>query len=171
MGESRLVVSVDPGDVNNGLCFFKYDVEKKRADTLIMDVFSPKIFSQRLMQIFHLGQATSDYKEMGKNPKMFFVVENFRVDSKVRGAMFQWNDMKTSRAIGKVEFVAEALNAQCVLQEPRDVFPMARKWAPFKMAQHPRDDQSAWCHGVHFMMNRKWIMTPDQVNMFGQEKL
>ena len=166
----RYVVSLDPGHVNNGFCFFKYDVEKKRADTLIIDKLTPKMLSQRLKQIWMAFVGKEDFDSKA----WFFIVENFRVDSHIRGAMFQWNDMSTSRQIGKVEFVAEGMNATCVLQEPAQVLPMARKWASpyFNMKkQHIDDEVSAWCHGVHFMMKRNWIGTPDQVTIKGQQRL
>lgn len=167
----RYVVSVDPGDKNNGFCFFKYNTEAKTADTLIMDILTPKLLSQRLNQIY-LGSQVDGFDSKSWN----FVVENFRVDSNVRGAMFQWNEVSTAKMIGRVEFVAEAMDAPIILQEPANVLPMARKWAKpafgKKMeANHLKDDISAWCHGVHFMMKRNWIGTTDQVTIRGQERL
>lgn len=162
------VIAVDPGDANNGFVYFKYDPETKKADTVIMQILTPEVLSKRLMQIWYIGQ------QPGYEPKnMHFVVENFRVDSHVRGAMFQWNEMKTSKQIGKVEFVAESLGAPITLQEPANVLAMGRKWGPWrKLPKHIPDDKSAWLHGANYMMKTmKWFSTVDSITMFGQEML
>lgn len=161
------VFAVDPGDKNNGFTWIIYDTETKKGDTKAMEVLSSKLFSQRLHQLYLLGQ-----RDTVDASSMYFVVENFRVDSKIRGAMFQFNEVLTARNIGKVEFVADAIGANCVLQEPAQVLSTARRWAPFKLNKgHIRDDHSSWLHACYFMMNKKWIGTPDQITLFGQEKL
>lgn len=169
----RHIISIDPGDVRNGFCYFVYNTETKTADTKIMKICSQHGVRDLLKVVWGITQVktTSDIDEALAKPEVFFVCENFRVDSKVRGAMFQWSEMETVRMIGAVQLAAEWSEAPFILQEPGSVFPMAHKWAPFKMTKHPRDDHAAWCHGVKFMMGKNWIRTPDQVTLFGQEKL
>lgn len=161
--EPKFIVSVDPGDVHNGFCFFKYNPETKVADTKIMKVLDARGLSQNLRTLWGLVEKIN-------SENLFFVVENFRVGTS-RNAIFQWNEVLTSRNIGKVELVAEWLGAACILQEP-SILGMARKWAPFPLPKgHIPDDKSAWLHGVHFMMKMQWITTTDQVLLFGQERI
>lgn len=162
----RHVFAIDPGEVNNGFCYFKYNTETKRADTKIMKVYTVEDLNNMLKVAWGLSQGETE-------TDITFVVENFRVNSNddPRKKTWFWDEVKTVRVIGGIELAAKWCGAKIVLQEPSNVLPMARKWAPFKMAKHPKDDQSAWCHGVHYMMNMKWIGTPDQVSMFGQEAL
>jgi hypothetical protein len=163
----RHVFAVDPGDVRNGFCYFKYDVEKKVADVKIMDIFTGKQLEDTLKLVWGIGQP----KEDGAKPELHFVVENFRVDSKVRGKAFQWNEVLTARNIGKVELCANWLDAPLTIQEPT-ILAMGRKWAPWSnLPAHIPDDKSAYIHGAKFMMDRGWINTVDQITMFGQETL
>jgi hypothetical protein len=165
---TRHVFAIDPGDKNNGFCYFKYDPETKTADTKIMQVMDQKGVHDMLKIAWGVSQAD-------ESPELFFVVENFRVDSKSRGAIFQWSEMETIRVIGAIELAAKWCNAKFVLQEPGEVWPLARKWAipyPFhRINKHPEDEKSAWCHGAKFMMRMRWIDTVDQVTMFGQERM
>lgn len=163
------VFGIDPGEVNTGFVWIKYDTETKTGDTLIMKIYDPEGLYGVLQRVWGITQA----KVNDEAPEIYFVVENFRVNSNqdVRKKMWVWDEVKTIRIIGAIELAAKWCGAKITLQEPGNVLPMARKWAPFKMAQHPRDDHSAWCHAVHFMMQRKWIDTPDQITMHGQGRL
>jgi hypothetical protein len=164
----RFLISVDPGDVNNGFCFFKYDATTRKADTRIMQVLSSDSLEDYLKIMW--GTVNSAPKE--DPPEVHFVVENFRIDGHVRNKVFQWSEVVTVRNIGKVQMVAKWLGAKFTTQEPGNVLPMGRKWAPFKLPKgHIPDDKSAWIHGAHYMMNMKWINTVDQITMMGQEKL
>lgn len=160
------IVSIDPGDVNNGFCYFKYNPETKTADTKIMKIMGAREVSTMLRMMWEIGQAGST------KASIFFVIENFRVDSHIRGAMFQWSEMLTSQMIGRIKLCAEWLEAPVYMQEPSNVLPMGRKWAPFKVPKgHIPDDKSAWIHGVHWMKSKGLITSPSQVTFFGQETL
>lgn len=168
------IISIDPGDVNNGFCYFQYNPETKTADTKIMKIMGSTEVYNMLKVIWGFGQAgpKPEWAEQPNPYNMFFVVENFRMDSHVRGAVFQWSEMLTSQMIGSVKLLASWMNAPVYMQEPGNVLPMARKWAPWpKMPKHIPDDKSAWLHGVHWMMQKKLIFTPSHVTMFGQEML
>lgn len=163
------IFSFDPGDKNNGFCYIKYNSETKTGDTKVLQIVNQKGIHDLLKVAWGVSQTDGA-------PELYFVVENFRVDTKARNnIMFQWSEMETIRIIGAIELAAKWCNAEFTLQEPGQVWPMARKWAipyPFKrINKHPADDQSAWCHGAAFMMNRRWINTVDQITMFGQERM
>jgi hypothetical protein len=160
------VFGIDPGEVNNGFVYIKYNTETRTGDTKIMDIYTTDGLHDILHTVWGIRQANPD-------GEMFFAVENFRVNSNddPRKKTWFWDEVKTIRIIGAIELAAKWSNAKITLQEPKDVLPMARKWAPFKMAQHPKDDQSAWCHAVYWMKRRQWIHNPDQITMKGQERL
>lgn len=164
------VFGIDPGEVRTGFVWIKYDHETKTGDTKIMKIYSPEEFFDILKTVWGLVEASKS-----NPPEIRFIVENFRVNSNqdVRKKVWVWDEVKTIRIIGAIELVAKWCGAKITLQEPSQVLPMARKWSSghFKMAQHPRDDQSAWCHAVHWLMKRGYINTPDQITMYGQEKL
>lgn len=161
--KTRFLVSVDPGDVNNGFCFFSYNTETKIADTKVMSVLDNTGLDNYLKTIWLTVSSKIEEK-----PEIIFAVENFRTR---KDKIFQWNEVITVRNIGKVQMLASWLDAKCFLQEPGQVWPMARKWAPFPIKKHPEDDKSAWCHGANLMMNLQWIRTVDQITFFGQERL
>lgn len=171
----RHIFAVDPGDVNNGFCYFKHDSDTKTADTKIMKVMGPKELSDMLKVIWGIGQAKEPDFPGQPNPHgMFFVIENFRSDTLVRGAIFQWNEMLTSQMIGRVKMCAEWMNAPVYMQEPSQVLNPGRKIVfPIfgKLPKHIPDEKSAFIHGVHWMLQKKLIQTIDQVTLFGQEKL
>jgi len=171
----RHVFAVDPGDVNNGFCYFKHDSVTKTADTKIMKVMGPKELSDMLKVIWGIGQAKEpDFPDQPNPNNMFFVIENFRSDTLVRGAIFQWNEMLTSQMIGRVKMCAEWMEAPVYMQEPSQVLNPGRKIVfPLfgKLPQHIPDEKSAFIHGVHWMLSKKLIRTIDQVTLFGQEKL
>lgn len=167
------LVAVDPGDKNNGFCYFKYNTETRIADLRIQEVLDGKGMSGTLRTLYEVNRDREvAISVQADNPSQFyFVVENFRVDTKVRGAMFQWNDMATSQMIGRVRLCAEWMGAPVFTQEPA-ILGMARKWAPFKLPKgHIPDEKSAWLHGAHFMMDKNWINTTDQIHWFGQEQV
>lgn len=178
---TKHIISVDPGDVNNGFCYFKYDGATKSADLKIMKVCGPREMSDLLRVIWGLGQIPLKEEQKKSNGdakanpyNMFFIIENFRMDSQVRGAIFQWNEMLTSQMIGRVKLCAEWMDAPVFMQEPGNVLPQARKWVPpqFKWrGNHPPDQVSAFCHGAHFMMSKNLIQTVDQISIGGQERL
>lgn len=158
------VFSFDPGDKNNGFCFISHDRETKLTDVKIMKILNPVELRSMLKVIWGLAE--------DPNVKCVFVVENFRIDTKIREAKFQWNEVLTVRAIGWVELTAEWTNSKLVIQEPNEVWPSARKWSPVPLPKgHPPDDKSALLHGLHFMMKAKLISTPDSVTIFGQETI
>jgi hypothetical protein len=169
---AKHVFGIDPGEVNTGFAWLKYDPETKKADTKIKQIFDRKGLNATLKTVWGLTEA----KAGEEKPEIYFVVENFRVNSNqdVRKKMWVWDEVKTVRVIGAIELAAEWCGAKMILQEPSNVLPMARRWAsPFfnMKKQHLDDDVSAWCHAVHFMMKRNWIAVADQVTLFGQEKL
>lgn len=162
----RHLWSVDPGDTNNGFCYFKYDTEAKQADVKMMHIFDGDGLENMLKTIWGIGAARPDYK-----PELHFVVENFRVDQSVRNKVFQWSEVVTVRNIGKVEMVAKWLDAKFTLQEP-SILSQARKYSPVRLNKgHIRDDHSALLHGIYYMLKRNWIATEDQVVLMGQERI
>jgi hypothetical protein len=170
---AKHVFGFDPGEVNTGFAWIKYDPETKTGDTRIMQVFDRKSLNNTLHVAWGLFEAQAKADE---KPEVYFVVENFRVSSEqeARKKVWVWDEVKTIRVIGAIELAAEWCGAKIILQEPANVLPMARKWAAghFKMNKgHFKDDQSAWCHAVHFMMKRNWIGTADQITMMGQDRL
>lgn len=173
ISRTKHIISVDPGDVNNGFCYFKYFPESKTADLIIMKICGPTELSTLLKVIWGLGQRPSEEPKPQNNPhNMYFVIENFRMDSHVRGAVFQWNEMLTSQMIGRVKLCAEWMDAPVFMQEAANVLPLGRKWVPFKVNKgHLRDDHSAFIHGVHFMMTKGLITDVSKVKLFGQETL
>lgn len=170
----RHIIAVDPGDVNNGFCYFKHNSETKTADLKIMEVLGAKGLGDVLKTLWHTREnAKPDGPRMNPH-NMFFVIENFRMDSNVRGAVFQWNELLTSQMIGRVRLCAEWLDAQVYMQEPGPVLSMGRKTCSglFKIPKgHIPDDQAAFMHGVHFMTSKKLIRTVNDITMFGQGKL
>lgn len=159
------VFSFDPGDKNNGFCYFKYDTETKIADLKVMKILTTSELENMLKVVWGIGQSAVE-------TELFFVCENFRVDTQVREVKFQWNEMLTSRNIGKIEMCAKWTGGTFVTQEPAQVLPMARKWGPWPtLPKHPPDDKSAWLHGAHYMMNRAWFPTIDSITWYGQEKM
>lgn len=162
------VFAIDPGDKRNGFCYFKYDSESRKADLKIMKILDPDELTDMLKVIWGISQ---NYDTDSK-PEIRLVAENFRVDTKVRNAKFQWNELHVIRTLGKLELLAALLEVRLYLQEP-SVLGIGRKWVPFKVnAGHIRDDHSAFIHGVHHMMNvMQWFPTTDSVTMFGQEPL
>jgi hypothetical protein len=161
------IFGIDPGEVRTGFVWIVYDPETKIGDTKIMAIYSQDEFHDILKTVWGLTEASNEPLDIR------FVVENFRVNSNddPRKKTWFWDEVKTIRVIGAVELAAKWCGAKVSFQEPKDVLPMARKWAPFTMAKHPRDDHSAWCHAVHWMKRRGLINTPDQVTMYGQDKL
>lgn len=165
----RHVIAIDPGDVNNGFCYFTYDPQEKKADLKIMKIYDSDGLDDILKFIWGIRQAQDTSTP---ESKMVFVCENFRMDSKIRGAVFQWSELLTSQQIGRVKLAAKWCGAKVIMQEPKDVWPGARRWAPFPLPKgHPPDDKSAFCHGALFMMNNHMIRTVDQITFFGQETL
>ncbi|MFG2268124.1 hypothetical protein [Streptomyces sp. NPDC048720] len=166
---AKHVFGIDPGEVNTGFVWIKYDTETKTGDTKIMHIYDRKGLNGILKTVWGLSEAAPE----GEKPEIHFAVENFRVNSNQdpRKKTWFWDEVKTIRVIGAIELAAEWAGASITLQEPANVLPMARKWAPFKMAQHPKDDQSAWCHAVAFMLNKRWIFDASQITLFGQGKL
>jgi hypothetical protein len=163
------IFGIDPGEVNTGFAYIKYDAETKTGDTRIMQICDVDDLHDILKTVWGLTQAGGVHER----PEIHFAVENFRVNSREdpRKKTWHWDEVKTIRVIGAIELAAKWSGAKVTLQEPSNVLPMARKWAPFKMAKHPRDDHSAWCHAAHWMMKRQLIGTVDQITFFGQEKL
>lgn len=176
---TKHIIAVDPGDVNNGFCYFKYDGESRTADLKIMKVMGARELANILKVIWGIGQAGPKEPALKSNgdPKpnpnnMFFVIENFRMDTVHRGAVFQWNELLTSQMIGRVKLCAEWMDAPVFMQEPSNVLPMGRKWCPFKLPKgHIPDDKAAFIHGAHFMMDKNLISTVDQIRIFEQEKI
>lgn len=166
------IVSVDPGDVNNGFCYFKYDDQTKTADLRIMTIIDGEGMSGLLKTLYELHRDRGPVDENKKNPSgFFFVVENFRMDSHVRGAVFQWNELLTSQMIGRVKLCADWMGAPVFMQEPK-ILAGATRWGPWpRLPKHIPDDKSAFLHGLHFMTSKNLIRTHDQVTMFGQERM
>lgn len=159
------VFAIDPGDKSNGFCYFKYNDDERTANLEVMSNFDPKELTDMLKIVWGIAQVDK--------PKIWLVCENFRIDTKVRQAKFQWNEMEVIRTIGKVQMLAALLEVPLTLQEPGNVLPMGRRWVPFKVNKgHLDDKHAAFMHGAHFMMERmKWFPTVDSITLFGQEKL
>lgn len=159
-----MILSFDPGEVNVGFCMFLYNEELRKADLKYMAVLTPE-------QTYEMLELAEGMLKPGQTHT--FVIENFRIDQKVRGAVFQWSEMKTVRLIGALEYAARRMNkSKVVLQEPGPVLSQARKWAPFKWPKgHLPDDKSAYCHGAYYMMKYRYIDTVDDILQKGQEKL
>ena len=139
------------------------------ADLKIMQILSSKGLGDMLKVIWGIGQVKSEIAT--SQPQLFFVVENFRMDSQVRGAVFQWSELETSQMIGRVKLCAEWMEAPVFMQEPA-ILAIRKKDAPFSIPKgHLPDDKSAFLHGAHFMITKRLIETVDQITMFGQEKL
>lgn len=169
---TKHIIAVDPGDVNNGFAYFKYFPESRTADLKIMKICGSKELSTLLKIIWGLGQAKPNEEQKTNPYNMFFVIENFRMDSHVRGAVFQWNELLTSQMIGRVRLCAEWMDAPVFMQEPGNVLPLGRKWCPFKLPKgHIPDDKAAFIHGAHFMMSKNLIADVGQIKLFGQETI
>lgn len=161
-----MIIAIDPGDVRIGFAAFTYDPSKRQADLRMKEIIDVEGLYERLNCFDGLTPPGTQH---------VFVVENFRVDSEVRGAMFQWNEMLTSQVIGSVKYAAFRLNkSRVVIQEPA-ILAMARKWCDFPMPKRPsghiKDDVSAYCHGAHFMMKANMIDTVKDILKFGQASL
>lgn len=134
-----------------------------------MKVYDEDGLDDTLKLLWSIGQAAP------KGTEFHFACENFRIDGGPRNKIFNWSEVLTIRQIGKFQLLAKWLGSKCVLQEPAHVLPMGRKWAPkwvgMPKSGHIPDDKSAWCHGVHYMMQRNWFTNPDSVIPFGQDRL
>lgn len=166
------IFGIDPGEVNCGFVWIKYDSETKKGDTRIKGIHTPDAMYNLLKIVWEKSQSDSE-------AEFYFVAENFRVNnshSDPRKQTYFWDEVKTIRVIGALELAAKWCGTELVLQEPGNVLSMARKWAEpiwgkAMKKKHLDDDVSAWCHAVHFMMNKKWIGVPEQIAIFGQERL
>lgn len=159
-----MILSFDPGEVNVGFCMLQYDEAIRKADLRYMAILRP----EQTFEMLELAEGL--LKPDGTH---IFVIENFRVDEKVRGARFQWSEMKTIRMIGALEYAARRMNkSPVILQEPGPVLSGARNWAPFRWPKgHLPDDKSAYCHAAYYMMKRRMIDSVDDILDKGQEKL
>lgn len=158
-----MILAFDPGEKNIGFAMFSYNAEEKMADLKAL-----KVLSKRELYTI-LAMAEGLLKE-GK--KHTFVIENFRVDSRVRGVNFQWSEMETIRVIGSLEYAAFRMNdSPVVFQEPR-ILGMGRKWCDLKVNKgHIQDDVAAYMHGAYYMMSAGMIGGVSQIRKFGQESL
>lgn len=160
-------MAFDPGDKNNGFCMFAVDQEKPKADLRIKTILDPSALHSMLKVLW--GTADTD------DTRCVFVVENFRVDTMARGRTnqmtFQWNEVKTSRVIGKIELIADWTGSEIVYQEPR-VLDMGKRWCDFKVNKsHIQDDVSAYIHGAYYLMRNELVQTVEDISKFGQETM
>jgi hypothetical protein len=64
--------------------------------------------------------------------------------------------------------MAESIEGYCELQEP-SILANATKWGPWNyLPKHIPDEKSAFLHGAHYMMKKRWINTVDDIRMIGQ---
>lgn len=141
-----------------------YDEERRKLDLKICRIIQGS-------QVYDMLELAETLLQPGQTHT--FVIENFRVDSEVRGAMFQWSDMETSQMIGALKYAARRMNnSEVVVQEPGVVLGAAKRWAPFKWPKgHLPDDKSAYCHLAYWAMKRGLIDTTDDILKKGQEML
>lgn len=141
-----------------------YDEERRKLDLKICRIIQGS-------QVYDMLELAETLLQPGQTHT--FVIENFRVDSEVRGAVFQWDDMETSQMIGALKYAARRMNnSEVVVQEPGAVLGAAKRWAPFKWPKgHLPDDKSAYCHLAYWAMKRGLIDTTDDILKKGQEML
>lgn len=161
-----MILAIDPGDVRIGFTMFSYNAEKRKADLRVKAI----VTLEELYQMFAMAEAM-----LKQGQTHTFVCENFRTDTMVRGAQFQWNEMLTSQCIGAVKYAAYRMNnSEVVMQEPK-VLAQARRWCDFPMPKnangHIKDDVSAYIHGAHYMMSKRMINNVDDILKFGQETM
>lgn len=159
-----MILTWDPGDVRVGFAMASWDKERRKLDMKMCRI----IPATEVYDMLELAE-----KLLPPDGQHEFVVENFRVDKEVRGAMFQWSDMQTSQMIGALKYAARRMNNSPVtMQEPGVVLGAAKRWAPFKWPKgHLPDDKSAYCHLAYYAMKRRLIDTTDDILEKGQEKL
>lgn len=159
-----MILSFDPGDVTVGFAMATWDQERRKFNLLMCRKFP----AGELYDMLQMAEALLQPGE-----KHTFIIENFRTDTKVRGAVFQWNEMLTSQMIGTLKYAAFRMNnSDVVIQEPRDVLGAAKRWAPFQWPKgHLPDDKSAYCHLAYWGFKTGRIDTTDDILENGQEKL
>lgn len=161
---TKHIFTVDPGDKNNGFCYAKYDTETKIADIRIMKIMD----QDELIAIFKVMWGI---KQKTPDQDIVLVAENFRIDTKIRNAKFQWNEMEVIRVLGMVKLLASLLECTLVFQEA-SILGIRRKSVPFKVNKgHLSDEHAAYMHLAEYLLKRRMIMTEDQITFFGQEAL
>lgn len=159
-----MILTWDPGDVRVGFAMASHLQDQGKLDLKICRIISAD-------DVYDMLGLAESLLQPGQTHT--FVIENFRVDSKVRGAVFQWSDMATSRMIGALQYAAYRMNnSKVVMQEPGVVLGAAKRWAPFNWPKgHLPDDKSAYCHLAYYAMKRGLIDTTDDILRNGQEHL
>jgi hypothetical protein len=182
-----MIISVDPGEKNIGICLFKYDTEKKKADLRVKTILSgPEALFDVLAVAEGMVSAGSKINTVVcENYRIRPVDESYNRKSPSRSPYGRsqsggistkdfWSEVLTIRVIGACQFFAYRVGAEFVLQESR-ILAMGRKWCDFPVPQSPsshiKDDISAYIHGVHYMVQQRMIRGVDDVTKFGQEKL
>lgn len=159
-----MILTFDPGEARIGFAMAQYLPEARKLDLKMCRI----VPASELYDMLSLAEGM-----LKPGQKHTFVVENFRIDSKVRGAVFQWSEMQTVRQIGALEYAAKRMNdSPVILQEPGVVLGAAKRWAPFKWPKgHLPDDKSAYCHLAYHAMKAGLIDTTDDILEGGQEKM
>lgn len=159
-----MLLAWDPGESRVGFAMADYLPEWRQLDMKMCRI----VPASEIYSMLELCE-----KLLKPDQKHVFIIENFRVDSRVRGAAFQWSEMQTVRMIGALEYAAYRMNNSPVfLQEPGIVLGQAKRWAPFKWPKgHLPDDKSAYCHLAYHAMKQNLIDTTDDITQNGQEKL
>lgn len=159
-----MILVWDPGPARTGFIMAEYLPEQRKIDIKVMSI----VPGDQVKDMLGLAEGM-----LLPGQTHTFVIENFRVDTQARGNIFQWDDMKTSKMIGAIEYAAYRMNdSPVVLQEPGPVLSQAKRWAPFKWPKgHLPDDKSAYCHLFYWANKRGMVDTTDDLIMKGQEQL
>lgn len=187
-----MIISVDPGEARIGFCLFKGD--EKQNGTMDLAVMTILRGPEELHGVLMSAEGF-----VSKGIKISTVVcENYRIrppeqpqgNSRRRqpygrsaygssqysenyaiSAKDFWSEVKTIRVIGALEFFAFRVGAEFVLQEPKDVLTMGRKWCdlPGAHKKHLDDDLSAYIHGAHYLMKKGIVRSVDNITKFGQD--
>lgn len=105
-------------------------------------------------EVIDYGQCSYDdfpsFLTLMDKPKTI-VVENFRIRP---GVNFSWNEMKTIKCIGMIEYYAHLYEAKVVYQEPAD-YKIGLKWSGLTLPKSHADSHQfiAIAHGVFYSVH------------------
>jgi len=162
-----MILVWDPGPARTGFIMASYLPDERKINIEMMKIIpGEEVYT-------YLGLVE---KLLAPGEKHTFIVENFRVDEKIRGRVFQWDEMETSQMIGTLKYAAYRMNNSPVfIQEPATALSNAKRWAPWpwlkRYDRHLDDDKAAYCHLFVWANKRRMINTTDDILMKGQEKL
>jgi hypothetical protein len=139
-----MYVAIDPGK-RCGVATFNSDGSDRQKVTLEEKSFR-----------LYLGALLSNKEGTPQNPPVeAFIIEGFWL-RKDKALEQVGSDMPAARIYGAVQFVSQMLNVPLYTQ-PSSILPSACKWAqvPYNPKKHTPDQNSAYAHGVYWLINNK----------------